>query len=173
MLELIILANLMLAPCHGYEIKKVLKGMNVNNNTLYPLLRNLQANGYVTMEVQLQENKPSRKVYSITDAGKDHLFDIINDFDEVKAASNDEFYIRVAFLQFMPVESVEKILDARIKAIDNYTNKERIINFLDRFPDQSYDLLYLHNYVNSLNVSEKAFVKSLRQKYGITEEEKK
>ncbi len=173
MLELIILANLMLSSCHGYEIKKVLKGMNVNNNTLYPLLRSLQEKGYVTMELQIQENKPSRKVYTITEEGKNHLFDIINDFDEAKASSNDEFYLRVAFFQFIPTENIEKILDTRENALDNFTNKERIMSFLGKFPDQSLDLLYLHNFVSAQMFSEKQFVESLRQKYGIKKRGKK
>lgn len=167
MLELFILANLMLGPCYGYEIKKVLKGMSVNNNTLYPLLRSLESQGFVTMEQHLQDGKPPRKVYSITESGKQHLFDLINDFDVAKAASNDEFYIRVAFFQFLPAENVAAILDTREEALGSYSNKNRISSFLDRFPDKSYDLLYLHNFANSQINGERQFVQSLRQKYGL------
>ena len=168
MLELFILANLMLGPCYGYEIKKTLKGMSVNNNTLYPWLRSLESHGYVTMEQQIQDGKPPRKVYSITESGKQHLFELINDFDVIKASSNDEFYIRVAFFQFLPVESVAAILDAREAALGSYSNKGRVSAFLDNFPDKSYDLLYLHNFANSQINGEKKFVKSLREKYGIS-----
>ena len=167
MFELFILANLMLSPCYGYEIKKVLKGANINNNTLYPLLRALQEKGYVEMEIQIQESRPARKVYSITESGKERLFELINDFDEVKASSYDEFYIRVAFFQFLPVESIKNILDIREKALSGHSNTGRIVDFLDHFPDKSYDLLYLHNYVKSQNLQEKKFVDSLRKKYGI------
>lgn len=167
MLELFILANLMIGPCHGYEIKKALKGINVNNNTLYPLLRNLQTNGYVTMEVMPQENKPSRKVYSITESGKDRLIELVTDFGEAKAINNDEFYVRVAFFQFMPIEGIKTVLETRERALDNYYYSAKIMNFLDSFPDETRDIDRLHTFLDQQVKGEKRFVQSLREKYGI------
>jgi len=168
MLELIILSDLMLGPAHGYEIKKLLSGMKVNNNTLYPLLNKLQSLGYVTVELMIQDNKPAKKVYTITDAGKDHLFELIEDFDIISASNDDAFYIRVAFFQFLPKESINRILSAREQYLADYENQAKLMHILAKFPDNSYDLLYLKNYINSRLFAERQMVNSIRQKYGIT-----
>ena len=65
-------------PMSGYDIKRNLKilswlidGPSFGN--IYSSLRLLLQEGLVTMEVVPQENRPSRKVYSITEAGRQVL----------------------------------------------------------------------------------------------------
>ncbi len=64
-------------PMHGYEIHRHLseaKGIglvwHVKQNQLYALLGKLERKGYVTVEVEPQENRPPRKVFHLTDAGR-------------------------------------------------------------------------------------------------------
>lgn len=167
MLELLVLSTLMIGPCHGYVFKTVLRGMTVNNNTIYPLLRKMTESGYITAERIEQEGKPAKKVYSITEAGKDRLLSLVKNFDEKKAISSDEFYMRVAYFQFLDKETIAQILDARESALNNNETVGALERTLSAFPDASYDILLLKNFTRSRDIAEKKFVTSLRQKYNI------
>ena len=69
MFEILVLANLMLKPCYGYEFKRHQKVLNPNNNKIYPLLKKFTDEGLVTVRSETQSDRPARKVYEITDAG--------------------------------------------------------------------------------------------------------
>ena len=169
MIELLVLTTLFFGPCHGYEIKKMHPGMKINNNTLYPLLKHMVENNYIKMDLQVQDNKPAKKVYSLTDEGEDRLFSLINDFTKEKAGSDDEFYIRVAFFQFLSPESIQRILDTRESFLDDRVSQQKLIKILELFPDKSYDILYMKNHAESNIYNEKQFVRTLKEKYGISE----
>ena len=59
-------------PMYGYSLVKELEqgGINIEGNTLYPLLRRLESQGLLKSEWETSETKP-RKYYVITDMGKD------------------------------------------------------------------------------------------------------
>jgi PadR family transcriptional regulator, regulatory protein AphA len=73
-LEYAILGLLSWRSLSGYDLKKVFEESvalywSGNNNEIYRTLVNLYKEELVTREIQLQENYPARKVYSITDKG--------------------------------------------------------------------------------------------------------
>lgn len=62
----------------GYELKQhfdqsINHFWNANLSQIYPTLSQLEEEGFLTMEVDYQENRPNRKVYHITDAGREEL----------------------------------------------------------------------------------------------------
>jgi PadR family transcriptional regulator AphA len=62
-------------PMSGYDIKRFLKSLSwlidsPSFGSLYPALHALLENGLVTVEVVARQDKPPRKIYSITDAGR-------------------------------------------------------------------------------------------------------
>lgn len=67
-------------PAHGYKIMQQVNEMsngdvNIAAGTLYGALENLQKNGYIKM---ISESKERRKVYKITQLGKE-ILEIEND----------------------------------------------------------------------------------------------
>jgi len=67
----------------GYDIKRVLKSLawligDPSFGSLYPALHALLRDGLATVEVRPRQDKPPRKVYSITDAGREALQEWIN-----------------------------------------------------------------------------------------------
>jgi len=61
-------------PMSGYDIKRFLKGLSwlidsPSFGSLYPALHALLEDDLVTVEVVSRQNKPPRKIYSITEAG--------------------------------------------------------------------------------------------------------
>jgi len=65
-------------PMSGYDIRQFLQGLgwmlgSPSFGTIYPTLHSLRENGLVTVEVLSRPDKPLRKIYSITDQGRQAL----------------------------------------------------------------------------------------------------
>jgi len=69
-LQILVLA-LLESEMYGYSMVRTIRdlGYEVEENTLYPLLRRLEKNGWVTSKWDVSEERP-RKFYAITDAGR-------------------------------------------------------------------------------------------------------
>ena len=59
------------SPSYGYELQQRLagRGMDIEQGTLYPLLRRLQEQGLLTEEWNVDGSRP-RKYYHLTEAGR-------------------------------------------------------------------------------------------------------
>lgn len=73
-----ILGLLSWRPLTGYDLKKMFADSvalywSGNNNQIYHTLVDLHEEGWVTQEIQQQDNYPARKIYSITDKGVSRL----------------------------------------------------------------------------------------------------
>lgn len=65
-------------PMTGYELKQYFDQSihhfwNAKLSQIYPTLNKMKEDGLLTMEVEYQEDKPNRKVYSITETGREEL----------------------------------------------------------------------------------------------------
>lgn len=74
----VILGLLTQQPMSGYDIRRVLKSLSwlvgePSFGSLYPALKALEKDGRVTMELESRQNRPSRKIYSITPTGRQTL----------------------------------------------------------------------------------------------------
>jgi PadR family transcriptional regulator AphA len=70
-------------PMSGYDIKRFLKSLggltgSSSFGSIYPTLHALLADDLVTVDVAYRQDKPPRKIYSITEAGKQVLQEWIN-----------------------------------------------------------------------------------------------
>ncbi len=79
----LLLGLLMQEPMTGYDIKGLLESFSwligsPSYGSLYPALHGLLEDGYVAVNVIDNEEKPSRKVYHITDQGRKALKAWIN-----------------------------------------------------------------------------------------------
>lgn len=70
-----ILCVLYKQPLHGYEIAKRVESVTrgcctPGEGTIYPVLRDFEAGGYVTVETEMVQGR-ERKVYALTDLGRE------------------------------------------------------------------------------------------------------
>jgi PadR family transcriptional regulator PadR len=77
-LDAVILGVLADGPLHGYAIVRRLKDssdglLRLGEGQLYPALHRLEKAALVTAVWDAQEGKPSRRVYSLTDQGRQAL----------------------------------------------------------------------------------------------------
>jgi DNA-binding PadR family transcriptional regulator len=62
----------------GYQLKEnfdnsIAHFWQANLSQIYPTLKEMEREGLLTMEVEYQESRPNRKVYQITDQGREEL----------------------------------------------------------------------------------------------------
>jgi PadR family transcriptional regulator, regulatory protein AphA len=77
-IEYAILGFLSWKPFTGYELKKIFADAlsfhwSGNNNQIYGSLVELHKGGAVSIELQQQEKHPTKKLYTITDKGREEL----------------------------------------------------------------------------------------------------
>ena len=82
-IDIIILGLLMSGPMHGYQLKQYVQRdylkhfICISVGSLYTRLAKFEAEGLIEGKRELQDKVPDRKVYSITDAGKKRLKELV------------------------------------------------------------------------------------------------
>jgi PadR family transcriptional regulator, regulatory protein PadR len=90
-LDLLILRSLVATPRHGYGIAQHIRTysvdvLQVGESSLYPALQRLLLNGWVKAEWGASENNRRARYYTLTAAGKKHLADERQEFDQLISA---------------------------------------------------------------------------------------
>ena len=78
--DYVILGTLAIEPMSGYDIRSFVEGTighfwHESYGQIYPALKRLAKEGYVTCTVEKQDGRPDRKVYQITADGQKRLRD--------------------------------------------------------------------------------------------------
>ncbi len=94
----------------GYELKQFFDSSvqhfwNAELSQIYPTLKSLEEGGFVDMHVEVQQNRPNRKVYQITDGGRDEFLRWVR-APQSPADMRDPFLIKVFFGTQVPIEDV-------------------------------------------------------------------
>jgi len=73
-LELCVLSLLSKADMYGFElVGKISAQIQISEGTIYPLMKRIRDEGYVTTYLQESQEGPPRKYYSITSSGRTTL----------------------------------------------------------------------------------------------------
>ncbi|VEF49854.1 PadR family transcriptional regulator [Bacillus freudenreichii] len=82
-LELCVLALLDKKDRYGYElVQKISDQISISEGSVYPLLRRLTKDGFFTTYLKESTEGPSRKYYQLTDQGRDHLYNLLQEWKE-------------------------------------------------------------------------------------------
>jgi len=114
-IEYAILGLLSWRPLAGYDIKKMFAGSAAfywsgNNNQIYTALVKLHENGLVTREIEIQEDSPSRKIYSITAKGQTELKNWLRSEPEPPELKNT-FLVQLAWADQLGSEELDMLLE--------------------------------------------------------------
>src|ERR671917_2679057 len=106
--EYVILAGLTRGPHSGYDRtggmgSETSHYFAVGHNRIYPALSELERDGLVAHEVVPSARGPERKVYSITEAGREALLSWV-DSPAVERQVRDEQLVKVLCYGFLPTE---------------------------------------------------------------------
>ena len=110
---------------HGYGIKEHLEKhfgymWTVNYGQIYPALKKMQEQGQVTMSEVVQEDAPDRKLYAITDKGRDDFRDWLHSDPEKKMVMRDPFLLRLTFFGFGDSERALELIDQQIALYEEH-----------------------------------------------------
>ncbi len=103
MLELSILGFLDEEPLHAYELRRRISALHgharpVSDGALTPALRRMERSGLLSAATQPGAGGPARKVFRLTDAGRDDLVRRLADPDDVDITNGSSFFTLLAFL---------------------------------------------------------------------------
>jgi DNA-binding PadR family transcriptional regulator len=109
-----ILGLLSWKPSSGYDLKRIISDSDVfywsgNNNQIYKSLLELQQEGLVTHQVQVQESLPAKKIYSITEKGLSELHQSLLAAPEVPEPRKG-FLIQLAWAEILSDEEILALL---------------------------------------------------------------
>ena len=128
-----ILGSLMEEEIHGYELHQRLSSAigpiwHIATSQLYLTLHRLEERGLLSVRVEVQENRPPRKVYAVTTEGEEAFWDWVT--------------LPVRHVRDMRVELLAKLYFLHRLAPERTTLLiDREINFLKRL----YDRLFRRN----------------------------
>lgn len=88
LLDVCVLSVLNRGESYGYKIiKDMNKYIELSESTLYPILRRLETGKCVTVR-SIEHEGRLRKIYTITEAGKQQLREFLDDWKEVETIYN-------------------------------------------------------------------------------------
>jgi DNA-binding PadR family transcriptional regulator len=132
MYEFLVLGRLANAPMHGYMIAKVIDKImgpfrQVQWGALYPVLNRLERDGLIRAEeAELETDGRTRKVYAITEAGRERLHTLLMETERHQGEYDMIFCLKVGL--FSHLTSEERMYLARHYAVyaqQNLAHMER------------------------------------------------
>lgn len=126
----------------GYDIKKQFEQVFsyfyvASFGSIYPALTQLAQEGLVVCREESQPNRPDRKVYALTDAGRERLIKALQSTPP-RHRIRSEFYALLHFAHLLPVKRVQELLDERIADVNRTI--EEIESMQARFKDEDCPL---------------------------------
>ncbi len=84
-LDLLVLAMLKKEDRYGYDISELIsERIEISPGTIYPILRKMKDDGFVTTYLSELSGGPARKYYKMTDKGQKHYKKLKEEWDELK-----------------------------------------------------------------------------------------
>jgi DNA-binding PadR family transcriptional regulator len=154
-MDLIILGVLQGMPMHGYQLRQQIEAsfgkrfFNMSNSALYPKLTKLEADGYISSHREQQEKVPDRKVYSITEAGRKRLHDLVAQPPGPREDFRD-FQAHAVFFGLLTPEERRGIIEPLLEETeaelkDALEKHEKFSKYMDK-----YSLFVLNNGIEEI-----------------------
>ena len=109
-----LLGILTVHPMTGYELKQFFDSSvqhfwNAELSQIYPTLKALEEAAFVDKRVEVQESRPNRKIYAITDTGREEFARWVR-VPQAPADLRDPFLIKLFFGSDVPMEDILVLL---------------------------------------------------------------
>jgi PadR family transcriptional regulator, regulatory protein AphA len=129
----ILLGLLAIESMSGYDLGQVIRASvghiwNESYGQIYPNLKKLAAEGYLTAKTERRKGKPDRRIYSITEKGRERLVKWLALPPQLEIARN-EFLLKLFFGERIPTEIligwVERMVESESATLREFTRVER------------------------------------------------
>jgi PadR family transcriptional regulator, regulatory protein AphA len=116
------LGILTMGEASGYEIKQVFEDAFshfyvAGYGSIYPALADLTQNGHITVSDIKQEKRPAKKVYCLTQSGRDTFNAAITETHPDHRVRSD-FLVLMVFAHLLSTEKINHIFDSRLADIE-------------------------------------------------------
>ncbi|MCC4501493.1 PadR family transcriptional regulator [Limosilactobacillus reuteri] len=106
-------------PRTGYEINDILQNQisyfyDGTYGMIYPTLKKLEKEGKVKRETVIQEDKPNKNIFSITDEGKEELKEYLES-NKVEEVFKSDFLMKLFFGDDLSKQKVIELIKSEIK----------------------------------------------------------
>ena len=147
-----ILGLLNYAPMSGYQLKTLFsKSINhiwtASLSQIYRELNALVGKDYVSAEIIPQEDRPDKKVYTITESGRTAFQEWLHEEPKkVLSPKRDEFMLRVFFGSSMTNEALQEYFKYFLSGIETYdvftegTGKRAFMSMIKKDIDKGQEL---------------------------------
>ena len=131
----------------GYEIMEVFKNSlsfmwNANTSQVYRELQNLKDSGFAQVKVIEQDGKPNKKVYSITEAGREELLQWAGDYENLKFP-NFPILMKLFFGGMLPKEeAIAAIQKVKQVYCERGRELEKLLSCLDSYKAETENRNY-------------------------------
>lgn len=121
-----ILGLLSYGPKTGYSLKKEFDQSigylwTASLSQIYRELGTMEKKGYIRSSIEVQEDRPDKKVYTITDEGKSEFLRWLTDFpDNLSSVKRDDFMLRIFFGSQLKKGELIKQFERFIEQKKNY-----------------------------------------------------
>jgi DNA-binding PadR family transcriptional regulator len=121
--EPVLLGFLMSGPAHPYELRRRFdQGLGrvwrVGQSHLYAYLKRIEAEGFATVEVEEQEDRPSRNVYSLTAKGRKRFLEWLRSPAPHMRNLRLELLARLYFFRELGLEGQDELLARQREVIE-------------------------------------------------------
>lgn len=104
----------------GYELMKIFEGAlaefwSVKHSQIYPELKKLTEEGMVIYRVQISGTVLEKKLYSITELGRQDFMNWLSQTHKMKSAPKDEFRLQLFYSSALEPECQLHLLQERLK----------------------------------------------------------
>ncbi len=167
MSDLILLANLLAGPKHGYALKKqvgLISGQSeMHNNLVYPPLRRFVESGWVSQRKGPGERGQTREIYALTKKGRQELLRRLSHFTSKEVTLESAFHLRVGLFSLLDPVHRGRILAARDEWLAEREQRlARISGALDIGPWGGEVVHFLRDQIRS----ERKWISHLKRKLG-------
>lgn len=119
------LAILQVGEATGYEIKKLSTEpgsafayfVDASFGSIYPALNRLESDGMVTAREEREPGKPARKIYAITEEGREELVTSLSELPQ-QDIFRSEFLLQAMCSPMLSRNTITKAIDHRLKQLD-------------------------------------------------------
>jgi DNA-binding PadR family transcriptional regulator len=168
--EYVLLGILMAGPAHGYEIMQFLdtalgSTWHVGTSQLYSLFKRLEDEGLVISSLETQEDRPSKRVFSLSEAGKKSFLVWLNCTTENVRDLRVQFLAKLFFFQRLGLEGGDELINRQVEVM--HKAKERLQHRYENGEDP-YDRLVLdfklstvYAWLEWLDTKAKVFIRNI------------
>jgi len=145
----VLLGLLTITPMSGYDLGQAIRTSvgffwNESYGQIYPNLKMLAAEGFVTAKTERQKGKPERHIYSITKRGRERLAAWLAVAPQPEIPRN-ELLLKLFFGAQVPAEIlivyVEEMVGKERALVQKFIETGKAVSAQQQFPDTPYWLM--------------------------------